>query len=106
MYLCCVRYFLVTLTLFLDSRSQGITFTAITIRITLRVTGVLTTTSQQQLSGHHHHPGADLASRNNIPMRGIAINITKDVERDGSDSSDKINYDTGLAPRSEFKADD
>lgn len=47
-----------------------------------------------------------MASRNNIPMRGIAINITKDVERDGSDASDKINYETGLAPRSEFKADD
>ncbi|THH32870.1 hypothetical protein EUX98_g1344 [Antrodiella citrinella] len=77
----------------------GITFTVITIRITLRMSGVLSTPSGNQLSGHHAPP-TELASRNAIPMRGIAINITKDVERDGTDSSDKINYDseTGIAP--------
>ena len=67
------------------------------------MTGTMSTQSGQQLSGHHH-PTSDLASRNNIPMRGIAINITKDVERDGTDSSDKINYDTDLAPHgADFK---
>ncbi|TCD64984.1 hypothetical protein EIP91_003350 [Steccherinum ochraceum] len=77
----------------------GITFTAITIRIQLRMSGMLSSTSQQQLSGQR--PAAnDLASHGAIPMRGIAINITKDVERDANDmnsdkdmSSDKINYD-------------
>jgi len=80
----------------------GITFTAITIRITLRMSGMLSNASGQQLSNHHHPTANDLASRNAIPMRGIAINITKDVERDGTDLSDKINYDseTGIAPPS------
>ncbi|KAH8102037.1 hypothetical protein BXZ70DRAFT_1006664 [Cristinia sonorae] len=73
----------------------GITFTAITIRISLRMSGVISNNSQQHPSFNHGTTAA-ATSRNAIPMRGIAINISKDVEQEGADldKMDKVNYDS------------
>ncbi|KAJ3485677.1 hypothetical protein NLI96_g4794 [Meripilus lineatus] len=65
----------------------GITFTAITLRITLR--------SHDSTSGHQSTGrGQDqhLATIGSLPMRHIAINITKDVDQDANGTSDGTSY--------------
>ena len=59
---------------------QGITFTAITIRLTLRMSGALDTSkASMNYSTHGTGPAPQIATIGSMPMRPIAINITQDV---------------------------
>lgn len=83
---CCSSPFLstlqLTLTFFLPPDQQGITFVAITIRITLRMPEVMNTSSQLGPSsnfsrGRGSEPTTTFGS---IPLRPIAISMTRDVQ--------------------------
>lgn len=69
----------------------GITFTAITLRIALRSTEA---TKKSTSSGPRHPPESEFGTIGSIPMRPIAINISKDVEaHGGSDGTSYVEYD-------------
>lgn len=65
----------------------GITFAAITIRLSLRMSAALDT-SRHAIS-HQSEPIATIGS---LPMRPIAVNITKDVHLDDRDRVSELNY--------------
>jgi len=66
----------------------GITFTAITIRLTLRMSGALDgnkpTGALSHQSNGNNTSHAQIATIGSMPMRPIAINITKDVHQHAS----------------------
>lgn len=70
--------------------TQGITFTAITIRLSLRMSGALDTTKVGGNStvGLGATGSTQIATIGSMPMRPIAINITKDVHDDAMSESD------------------
>ncbi|CAL1701652.1 unnamed protein product [Somion occarium] len=77
----------------------GITFTAITIRITLRMSGALDTSrggiSHSHGTGHGTEP--QVATIGSMPMRPIAVNITKDIEDHHDPSVDEF-ADVAIEP--------
>lgn len=73
---------------------QGITFTAITIRVTIRVSGVTSSTTSGHITSGGRVRGGErfnqVSTRGTIPMHPIAINVTKDIENHREESLSTI----------------
>ena len=76
-----------------------ITFSAITIRITLRMSGAMNKTPSGHGPSSNRSRGHDPVNTiGSIPMRSIAISITKDVQdhTDSDTSMDKLDKPTSF----------
>ena len=82
--------------------SQGITFTAITLRISLRSAD---STSKRSITSNARGgmpADSQFGTVGTIPMRHSAINVTKDVEAHGSsDGTSFVDFDKSLDGKKE-----